>query len=225
MYYNCRRPRLGAESDGGRVPPRNGMMKMIKRICVFCGSSPGRDPLYMKAAEETGRAIAAGGFGLVYGGGSVGLMGRVADAALAAGGAVHGVIPKALFDRELDHKGLTEIFVVNTMHERKAKMSDLSDAFIALPGGIGTIEEFFEVMTWAQLGFQKKPCGILNAGGYYSDLISFMDHMTAERFIRPEHRGIMLVDDDPARLIGRIVAYKPDFTEKWLDEITMQKME
>lgn len=198
---------------------------MIKKICVFCGSSPGKSPEYIASANALGKVLANSGLDLVYGGGNVGLMGEVANAALKNGGNVIGVIPKALSDKELAHKGLTELHVVNTMHERKALMSELSDAFIALPGGIGTLEEFFEVMTWAQLGFQKKPCGLLNVAGYYSHIISFMDHMADERFIRLEHRGIMLVDTDEAALVEKLKNYRPSFTEKWLDEINMQKME
>ncbi len=198
---------------------------MIKKICVFCGSSPGKSPEYVASANILGKILANSGLDLVYGGGNVGLMGEVANSTLKNGGKVIGVIPKALSDKELSHKGLTELHVVNTMHERKAMMSELSDAFIALPGGIGTLEEFFEVMTWAQLGFQKKPCGLLNVRGYYSHIINFMDHMADERFIRLEHRGIMLVDTDEALLVEKLKNYKPSFNEKWLDEINMQKME
>lgn len=194
---------------------------MLKSICVFCGSSSGANPSYLEAARNLGKVIAEKNIRLVYGGGNVGIMGEIANSVLKNGGKVSGVIPKSLFDKELAHKGLTELIVVDTMHERKAKMSELSDGFIALPGGIGTIEEFFEVMTWAQLGFQVKPCGLMNVTGYYDALVNFMDHMTYEKFLRPEHRKIMIVEQEPLKLIEGLNDYKPSYNEKWLDEINM----
>lgn len=189
----------------------------MKSVCVFCGSSPGASPAYAEAAAHLGRTVAAQGLTLVYGGGHVGLMGVVADAALSAGGRVVGVIPEALEAKELAHRSLTELRVVGSMHQRKALMSELADAFIALPGGIGTLEEWFEVWTWSQLGFQRKPCGLLNVAGYYDHLLAFLDHVAAERFLAPEHRAMILVDDDAGRLLDRLAAYRPPHTEKWLD--------
>jgi uncharacterized protein (TIGR00730 family) len=189
----------------------------MKSVCVFCGSSPGASPAYAEAAARLGRAIAGRGLTLVYGGGHVGLMGVVADAALGAGGRVVGVIPEALEAKELAHRSLTDLRVVGSMHERKALMSELADGFIALPGGIGTLEEWFEVWTWSQLGIQRKPCGLLNAAGYYDHLLAFLDHVTAERFLAPDHRAMVLVDDDATRLLDRLAGYRPPQTEKWLD--------
>ncbi|HEX6900801.1 MAG TPA: TIGR00730 family Rossman fold protein [Thermoanaerobaculia bacterium] len=189
----------------------------MKSVCVFCGSSPGASPVYPEAAAHLGRAVAGRGLTLVYGGGHVGLMGVAADAALAAGGRVVGVIPEALEAKELAHRGLTELRVVGSMHERKALMSELADGFIALPGGVGTLEEWFEVWTWSQLGIQRKPCGLLNVAGYYDHLLAFLDHVTAERFLAPDHRAMVLVDDDDARLLDRLAGYRHPYTEKWLD--------
>ena len=176
----------------------------VQRLCVFCGSSPGTRPEYLAAARALGRVLADRGVGLVYGGASVGLMGAVADAALAAGGHVAGVIPRALVEREIAHPGLSELHVVRTMHERKAVMSDLSDGFVALPGGIGTLEELFEVWTWAQLGVHGKPCALLDVEGFYAPLLAFLDHARAEGFVRERQRAMLLVDDDAARLVGRM---------------------
>lgn len=162
---------------------------------------------YRVAAQTLGRALAARGVGLVYGGARVGLMGAVADAALAAGGEVVGVIPRALEEREIAHPGLTELRLVGTMHERKAVMSDLSDGFVALPGGLGTLEELFEVWTWAQLGVHDKPCAALDVAGYYAPLLAFLDHGVREGFVRPAQRARLLVDDDPARLLDRLAAH------------------
>jgi uncharacterized protein (TIGR00730 family) len=180
----------------------------LHSLCVFCGSHSGASPAYGEAAARLGRALAGRGLRLVYGGGHVGLMGVVADAALAAGGEVIGVIPAALVDRELAHEDLTGLEVVASMHERKARMSALADGFIALPGGIGTLEELFEVWTWSQLGLQLKPCALLNAAGYYDHLLAFLDHMTGERFLSPFHRGMLIVDDDPERLLDRLAAWR-----------------
>lgn len=167
----------------------------MESICVFCGSSNGSDPAYAKAARHLGQAIAGNGLTLVYGGGHVGLMGVVADAALEAGGEVIGVMPKSLVDREIAHTGLTKLHVVSSMHERKALMADLSDGFIALPGGNGTLEEFFEVLTWAQLGEHDKPCGLLNAAGYYDPLLAVFDQMVLMKFLEPVHRDLILPRD------------------------------
>jgi hypothetical protein len=189
----------------------------LNSLCVFCGSNPGASPAYGEAAARLGRALAGRGLALVYGGGRVGLMGVVADAALAAGGKVTGVIPEALATRELAHATLSDLQVVGSMHERKARMSELSDGFIALPGGIGTLEEWFEVWTWSQLGFQPKPCALLNVAGYYDHLLAFLDHMTGERFLNEAHRGMAIVDDDPERLLDRLAAWRPTRARKWID--------
>jgi uncharacterized protein (TIGR00730 family) len=188
----------------------------MRRICVFCGSNGGARAAYADAARAVGRAIARRGVGLVYGGGKVGLMGIVADAVLAEGGEVIGVIPEALEAREVAHRGLTQLRVVRSMHERKALMADLSDAFIALPGGFGTFEEFCEVITWVQLGLHAKPCGLLNVGGFYAPLLALFDHAVGEGFVRPEHRAIVLEDDDPEALIERLRSYRPPRVEKWI---------
>jgi uncharacterized protein (TIGR00730 family) len=189
----------------------------LNSLCVFCGSNPGASPAYGEAAARLGCALAGRGLTLVYGGGRVGLMGVVADAALAAGGRVVGVIPEALATRELAHGTLSDLQVVGSMHERKARMSELSDGFIALPGGIGTLEEWFEVWTWSQLGFQPKPCALLNVASYYDHLLAFLDHMTGERFLSGVHRGMALVDDDPELLLDRLAAWQPPRARKWID--------
>lgn len=189
----------------------------MKAVTVFCGSNPGMRPEYLGAAAALGRAIAERGATLVYGGASVGLMGRVADAALAAGGRVVGVIPEALVNKEVEHRGLTELHVVDSMHTRKRIMAERADAFIALPGGAGTLEELFEVWTWAQLGHHDKPCALLDVAGYYAKLTGFLDHMLAEGFIRTEHRAMLLVDDDPRTLLDRCASYAPPRVAKWLD--------
>lgn len=188
----------------------------LRRVCVFCGSNPGRRPEYVQAAREMGRVLAERGLGLVYGGGKTGLMGVVADTVLAAGGEVLGVIPEALMAREVGHAGLTRLHVVETMHERKAMMADLCDGFVALPGGFGTFEEFCEVLTWSQLGFHPKPCGLLNVSGYYDTLLALFDHATAEGFVPPSHRTIVLEDTDPARLLDRFATFTPPTTSKWI---------
>jgi uncharacterized protein (TIGR00730 family) len=189
---------------------------VIQRLCVFCGSNPGTRPEYLAAAADFGRRVAERGLGLVYGGGSVGLMGVLADSALAAGGEVIGVIPQNLWDRELGHKGLTRLQIVESMHERKAVMASLSDGFIALPGGIGTFEELFEVWTWAQLGVHRKPCGLLDVEGFYTRLLHFIDHCVDEQFIRPAHRAMLLVESDAERLLDRLLDYVPPTVEKWI---------
>ena len=189
----------------------------LKRIVVFCGSSPGRRPAYVAAARDLGRLLAARGIAVVYGGASVGLMGALADAALAAGGEVIGVIPGGLFPKEIPHAGLTEQHVVATMHERKALMAELSDAVIALPGGTGTLDELFEMFTWSQLGLHRQPIGLLDVEGYWEPLLAFMDHMVAERFIAVEHRRTLLAESDPATLLGRLAGAEPARQGKWLD--------
>jgi uncharacterized protein (TIGR00730 family) len=175
---------------------------MIRRICVFCGSNPGRGERYRESAVSLGRALAARGVGLVYGGGKVGLMGAIADAALAAGGEVIGVIPKALVRRELAHRGLTELRVVDSMHERKALMARLADAFVALPGGFGTMDEFCEILTWAQLGLHRKPYGLLNVDGYFDRFLAFVDHGVAEGFIRADQRARLRVSARSSSLLA-----------------------
>ena len=188
----------------------------MRAVCVFCGSNVGARPAYAEAAAEVGRAIAARSLSLVYGGAAVGLMGTLADAALSAGGKVIGVIPKALVDREIAHAGLSELCQVKSMHERKAMMADRSDAFLALPGGAGTLEEVFEAWTWAQLGHHQKPVGLLNVDGFFDDLIAFLDHQCRERFIRQEHRDMLIVESDPNRLLDRFAQYQPPVVEKWI---------
>ena len=192
-------------------------MTRLERICVFAGSNPGAQPQYTAAAASLGGAIAAQGIEVVYGGGNVGLMGTLADATLAAGGRVTGVIPSGLLERELAHQGLSNLEVVASMHERKARMAELADGFIALPGGIGTLEELFEVLTWAQLGIHRKPCGLLDICNYYAPLMRFLRHAVTERFVADEHREMLLVDSDGARLISRFAAYSAPQVEKWLD--------
>ncbi|HYH79250.1 MAG TPA: TIGR00730 family Rossman fold protein [Longimicrobium sp.] len=188
----------------------------LRRVCVFCGSNAGRRPEYAEAAREMGRVLAERGLGLVYGGGNVGLMGEVADTVLAAGGEVVGVIPEALMAREVGHAGLTQLHVVKTMHERKAMMADLCDGFVALPGGFGTFEEFCEVLTWSQLGFHPKPCGLLNVAGYYDTLLALFDHATAEGFVPEKHRALVIEEADPRRLLDRFAAFTPPTTTKWI---------
>lgn len=189
----------------------------IRRICVFCGSNPGASPIYAEAARTLGATLAGRGLGLVYGGGKVGLMGAVADGALAAGGEAIGVIPHALVAREVSHQGLTDLRVVDSMHERKALMAELADGFIVLPGGIGTLEEFFEVWTWAQLGLHAKPIGLLDVAGYYKQLQGFIDHAVAERFLHPDHRSTVLIDEEAGRLLDRMKGYVPPNVPKWID--------
>jgi len=178
---------------------------MKRSVCVFCGSAPGVSQEYTRATREFARAAVERGLRVVYGGASVGLMGVLADAVLAMNGEVVGVIPGALVDREIAHRGLTELCVVGTMHERKAMMAQLADAFVALPGGLGTLEELFEVWTWAQLGLHTKPCGLLNASGYYAPLIAFLDHARDEGFVRQALRAALVVDEDPRRLLDALI--------------------
>ena len=191
-------------------------MSMIRRICVFCGSNSGSDPAYSEAARNLGRLLARNGIGLVYGGGSVGLMGEVADAVLSAGGEAIGVIPHALWAREVGHHGLTDLRIVETMHDRKALMADLADAFMALPGGLGTLEEIFEIWTWSQLGLHAKPVGFLDVNGFYESLMVFLDRAARERFVKETHRAIALIDSDPERLLRRFDEWTPPRVEKWI---------
>ena len=192
-------------------------MSDLRRVCVFCASSPGARPEYAAAATAVGQLLAAEGIGLVYGGGAVGLMGVVADAALGAGGEVIGVIPEDLFAREVGHGGVTDLRVVGSMHERKQLMFDLSDGFIALPGGLGTLEETFEVLTWAQLGMHAKPIAVLDTAGYYRPLLGFLDRAVDERLVTAAHRGMLLEGDEPKELLSRMRRYEPPAVEKWID--------
>lgn len=189
----------------------------MKRVCVFAGSSSGRRPDYLAAATRLGSLLAERGIGLVYGGARVGMMGAVADAVLAGGGEVIGVIPRALVEKEVAHTGLTDLRVVTSMHERKALMADLSGGFIAVPGGWGTLDEFFEILTWAQLGIHGKPCGLLNVHGYFDRLLSFLDHTVEQGFVRREYDSFFTVSDDPAALLGAMAAHRPPTIEKWID--------
>jgi uncharacterized protein (TIGR00730 family) len=188
----------------------------LARVCVYCGANPGRDPAYAEAARAMGTTLAQRGIGLVTGGGRVGLMGVVAEAALAAGGEVIGIIPEALMRKELAHAGLTRLEVTASMHERKARMAELADAFVALPGGLGTFEELFEIWTWAQLGWHAKPCGVLNVGGYYDKLVGFVDHAADEGFLRPQHRAMLIVESEPDRLLDRFERYDAPVVPKWI---------
>ncbi len=188
----------------------------MKRLCVFCGSSAGRDPVFATAARELGAAIARKGWGLVYGAGNVGLMGVLADAVLAAEGEVIGVIPEALVAKELAHRGLTELHIVASMHERKALMAELADGFVAMPGGFGTLDEFCEILTWAQLGLHRKPCGLLNVAGYFDPLLQQMERAVAAGFVRAEHRDLFVVETEPKKLLQRLVKFTPPKVEKWI---------
>ena len=192
----------------------------MKRVCVFCGSSSGVNPAYAETAASLGRLLAERGLELVYGGGNVGLMGIVADAALAAGGRVIGVIPEALMKWELGHPNLAELRVVGSMHERKAAMAELADSFIALPGGIGTMEELFEVWTWAQLGLHNKPLGFLDVAGYFERLHAFLDHMADEGFVKPRHRSMVAVHHDPETLLTLLDGYVAPATIQVIDRLT-----
>jgi len=189
----------------------------MKSVCVFCGSSVGDDPAFAAGARELADGLIANGLTLVYGGGSVGLMGVLADEMLAQGGHVIGVIPRMLWEREVGHRGLTDLRIVETMHERKALMAELSDGFIAMPGGIGTFEEFFEVWTWGQLGVHRKPCALLNTAGYFDPMLAMIDTMIRRRFLKPEYRDMVLVDTTPAALLTRMEAYEPPTVGKWID--------
>ena len=186
----------------------------MKRICVYCGSSPGFSPLYLEMAEKLGQALIECNLELVYGGADVGLMGKVADTVLKAGGSVIGVIPK-LFAHRASHRGLTKLHIVESMHERKRMMFDLSDGFIVLPGGYGTLEEFSEILTWSQLGLSKKPCGLINVNKYFNTLLSFFDDAVSEGFMKKEHRDMLLVEESPKELLDKLYTYKAASIEKW----------
>lgn len=203
---------------GGFMAARQSSLLAVKRICVFCGASPGARPEYAAATAELARLLVADGIGVVYGGGGVGLMGALADAVIAQGGEIVGVIPQALVGREIAHRDVSDMRVVGSMHERKALMAELSDAFVALPGGLGTLEELFEVYTWAQLGLHRKPCALLDVEGYYAGIARFLAHAVEERFVREEHRAMLMVERDPRVLIDRLRGFEPDAAlPKWID--------
>ncbi|MFJ3446627.1 TIGR00730 family Rossman fold protein [Pseudomonas sichuanensis] len=190
----------------------------VRSVCVFCGASIGANPAYREAAIALGQAIARRGLTLVYGGGAVGLMGTVADAALAAGGEVVGIIPESLMNAEIGHKGLTRLEVVDGMHARKARMAELSDAFIALPGGLGTLEELFEVWTWGQLGYHAKPLGLLDVNGFYEKLGGFLDQIVEEGFVRPQHRAMLQLAQQPDELLEAMDSFVAPVAPKWVDK-------
>ena len=189
---------------------------MMKNICVYCGSNPGRLPEYRGAARLLGYEMADRGLGLVYGGASIGVMGAVADAVLERGGQAIGVIPYSLATKEVSHDGLDELIVVDSMHERKAKMAELSDGFVALPGGWGTIEEIFEMLTWAQLGFHEKPCGLLNVASYYDPLFTFLENAIEQQFVKEAYRPMIMMDEAPAALLDRFDEYRAPKVKKWI---------
>ena len=189
----------------------------MKAICVFCGSSPGFDPVYREIAVEMGREVVRRHLRLVYGGGNIGLMGALADSVLEAGGEVVGVIPQPLVDKEVAHRWLSELIIVGTMHERKARMADMADAFVAMPGGFGTFEEFCEVVTWTQLGVHAKPCGVLNVNGFYDPLLALFDRALADGFLRAEHRGLVLTERTVPGILDRVTQARPVKIDKWID--------
>lgn len=195
--------------------------RSFKRLCIFCGSNHGGNPTYAAAAKQAGAELARRGIGLVYGGGNVGLMGVLADSVLAAGGQVTGVIPEALMAKEVGHRGLPDLRIVKTMHERKALMAELSDGFIALPGGIGTFEEFFEIVTWAQLGLHSKPCALLNVNSFYDPLLALLDHAIEERFVIPKQRALVLVESDFSTLLDRMANHQIPHEPKWISPETI----
>ena len=190
----------------------------MRSVTVYCGSNPGADPAFADATRELARLLASSGTRVVYGGGHVGLMGVLADAAMQAGGEVVGVMPQALIDREIGHRGLSDLRVVGSMHERKALMAELGDAFIALPGGIGTLEELIEVYTWSQLGMHRKPLGVLNVNGYYDALGAFLDGAVEQRFLRPQHRSVLIFEPEPETLLARLAHAEPPPLSKWLTQ-------
>ncbi|MCA1323103.1 TIGR00730 family Rossman fold protein [Herbaspirillum sp. alder98] len=189
----------------------------MKSICVYCGSSPGASPAYAEAARQLAREMVKNNIALVYGGGNVGLMGIIATEIMQLGGEATGVIPKALLDKELGHHGLTRLHIVKDMHERKAMMAELADGFVAMPGGMGTLEELFEVLTWAQLGFHYKPISLYNVEGFYDNLIAFVDHLVSQRFVSNDQSGLMMHESDPAQLIERFKTFSPSYKTKWAD--------
>lgn len=194
----------------------------MHRICIYCGSSPGYDPSHHTTARALGGMLAREGLEVVYGGGNIGLMGAVADGALAAGGRVTGVIPQSLLEKELGHRGVSELHVTRSMHERKQMMVDLSDGFIALPGGFGTLDELFETLTWLQLGFHAKPVGILNAGGFFDGLIRFIQHMSQSGFLKPEHADCVIVEPSAEKLLSRMRAFQPPELGKWIENLAAE---
>jgi uncharacterized protein (TIGR00730 family) len=193
----------------------------IRRLAVFCGSNPGARPEYVQAARLFGRVLCERGIGVVYGGSSVGLMAALADTMLDDLGDIIGVIPRMLVEREVANKALTDLRIVGSMHERKAMMAELADGFVALPGGIGTLEEFFEIWTWGQLGMHQKPCGLLNVAGYFDPLLSFLDRAVEEKFVREVHRAMVIVESDPRVLLSRFEAYEPPRVVKWINAGTI----
>jgi uncharacterized protein (TIGR00730 family) len=193
----------------------------IRRLAIFCGSNPGVRPDYVEAARSLGKLLAQRGIGIVYGGSNVGLMAALADSMMDELGDIIGVIPRMLVEREVANRALTDLRIVESMHERKALMAELADGFIALPGGIGTLEEFFETWTWGQLGMHAKPCGLLNVAGYFDPLLEFLDHAVAEKFVRDVHRAMVVVESDPAELLARFEAYEPPRVVKWINAGTI----
>lgn len=200
------------------------MARTFQSLCVYCGSSVGASPSYAEAARELARTLAAANINLVYGGGNIGLMGTIANEMLELGMKVTGVIPQALMRKEVGHLELSTLHVVKDMHERKAMMAELSDGFIAMPGGMGTLEELFEVLTWSQLGFHDKPVGLLNVDGFYQALLDFMQHLVTQRFVKPEHSELLIPANTPAALLERMQAFEPKAASKWLDQATAQQI-
>jgi uncharacterized protein (TIGR00730 family) len=194
----------------------------VKSVCVYCGSSPGNSPHYADAARDLAKTLVERGIGLVYGGGNVGLMGVLADETMRLGGQVTGVIPSALLEKEVGHRGLTQLHVVNNMHERKAMMAELSEGFIAMPGGIGTLEELFEVLTWSQLGYHDKPIGILNAGGYYDGLLAFMQHMVTQGFLKMPQAALLMVETNAAALLDKFDSFEAQPHDKLLNKVRFE---
>ena len=196
-------------------------MSEIRRLAIFCGSNPGARPEYVAAARSLGKLLCERGIGVVYGGSSVGLMAALADTMLANRGDIIGVIPRMLVEREVANDALSDLRIVESMHERKAMMAELADGFMALPGGIGTLEEFFEIWTWGQLGMHDKPCGLLNVAGYFDPLLQFLDRAVDEKFVREVHRGMVVVESDPSDLLARFEAYEPPRVVKWINAGTI----
>jgi len=196
----------------------------MKSLCIYCGSSAGASPSYADAARKLAAAMVENNIALVYGGGNVGLMGIIADEVLRLGGKATGVIPKALLDKEVGHLGLTRLHIVKDMHERKAMMAELCDGFIAMPGGIGTLEELFEIFTWSQLGFHDKPIGLLNVNGFYNGLIAFLDHVVAERFLRAEEAALLIPEENPRILLDKLKSYRPPRMNKPFDRVEAGKL-
>ena len=193
----------------------------MNSVCVYCGSSFGNSPGFREAAVQLGQELAHRKLTLIYGGASIGIMGVIANAVLENGGKVIGVIPKVLAKKEVAHHGLTELKIVHSMHDRKAQMAELSDAFIALPGGLGTLEELFEILTWAQLGLHQKPCALLNVEHYYDNLIRFLDHSVEQQFVKLAHRAMLMIDDNPQTLIDKLLTYQAPLVERWLSQSTI----